>query len=209
MKPEITIYETDIINNQRINALRILPESSADLTENSPVSEICAFEGCKNLYNYLEWLDLARDPDLVVLSSMHHYYFGAEEMKNVKTVVNLKELNQIKEVKSFIHSIFHILPPKSYFVGYFADNKKRNGYTSANNLIRGQSKNISEAIENGIASRIPFLNTLFSIMDYRTNQRLSRNYVTSLLEDLGFKILDLTDLFGITYFCTQRLGSVN
>lgn len=199
----------DIINNQRINALRVLPKSLADFTKNSPVSEICAFEGCKNLYNYLEWLDLARDPDLVVLSSTHHYYYDAEEMKNVKTVVNLKELNQIKEVKSFIHSIFHILPPKSYFVGYFVDNKKKNGYASGNRLIQGQFKNISEAIENGIASRIPFFNMIFSIMDYRTNRHLSRNDVTFLLEDLGFKILDLTDLFGITYFCTHKLGSAN
>jgi hypothetical protein len=207
MKPAIMINETDIINNQRINAFRVLSKSQADCTGNSPISEICAFEGCKNLYNYLEWLNLARDPDLVVLSSMHHYYYDAEEMKNVKTVVNLKELNQIKEVKSFIHSIFHILPPKSYFVGYFVDNKKRNGYASANKLIRGQSKNISEAIENGIGPRIRFLNMLFNIMDYRTNQRLSSNYLSYLQEDLGFKILDLTKLFGITYFCTQRLGS--
>jgi hypothetical protein len=209
MKPKITILETDVINNQRINALHVLPKSPADFTGNSPVSEICAFEGCKNLYNYLEWLDLAKDPDLVVLSSMHHYYYDAEEMKNVKTVVNLKELNQIKEVKSFIHSIFHILPPKSYFVGYFVDNKKKNGYASGNKMIRGQSKDISEAIENGIASRIPFFNIIFNIMDNRTKRYLSRNNVTILLEGLGFKILDLTELFGTTYFCTQRLGSAN
>jgi hypothetical protein len=209
MRPRITIHETDVTNNQRINTLSVLPKSPYDFIENSSVSEICASEGCENFYNYLEWLGLARDPDLVVLSSTHHYYYDAEEIKKVKTVVNLKELNQIKGIKDFIHSIFHLLPPKSYFVGYFVDNKKRNGYALGNKSIPGESKNISEAIENGIVSRIPFLNIIYSIMDYRTNRYLSSNEVTLLLKDRGFKILDMTELFGITYFCTQRLGPAN
>ena len=42
-------------------------------------------------------------------------------------------------------------------------------------------------------------------MDSKTNKYLSRRDVTSLLSDRGFKVLDMTELNGLTYFCAQKL----
>ena len=51
--------------------------------------------------------------------SKHHYYYNAEDMKNVSSVINLQELNQIKEFKKFIHLIFKSLHQNSNFGGRF------------------------------------------------------------------------------------------
>lgn len=209
MRNRITVNEPDVINNQRINTFIDLGGTPLSLVKNNPVFEILTAEGCENFVTYIEWLGLAKDRNLVVLSSMHHYYYDAEEMRNVKTVINLKELNQIKQINSFLHSIFHILPPKSNFIGCFVDNKKQNGFVLRNNSSDYQSKRNSEAIENGIISRIPFLNMIYSMMDSRTNKYLSGTNVTLMLEDHGFKVLDMTELNGLTYFCAQRLRTAD
>jgi hypothetical protein len=205
MRNRIQIYEPEIANIQDINKFNTFRNVSAGLAENSPVLEVLASEGHESLVNYIEWLGLAKDQNLVVLSSRHHYYYDSEEMKNVKTVVNLKELNLIKEVKNFLHSVFRILPSKSFFIGCFIDNRKQNGYILRKSPVAHHSMRNSEAVENGIVSKIPFLNMLYSFMDSKTNKYLSKTNVTLLLENNGFKVMDMTELNGLTYFCAKSL----
>ena len=130
-------------------------------------------------------------------------------MKEVKTVINLKEINQIKQIKSFLHSIFHVLPRRSNLIGCFVDNDKINGYALRNNLPTSQNKDSIHAIENGIVSRNPFLNKVYSIMDLRTNKYMSRASVSLLLEDHGFKIINMSEINGLTYFQAQKVRTVD
>lgn len=204
MRKRISINEPNTADYQRIKTSVKQADAPIDLAEKNPLSEIIAAERNGNFVNYLEWLGLDKDPNLVILSSMHHYYYDAEEMKNVKTVVNLIELNQIKETKDFLHSIFHILSPKSNFVGCFVDSKKQNLFRLRRNPSASESIKTSLAVENGILSRIPFLNRLYSLIDYRTNKYLTKNNVTLLLEECGFKALDFTEIDGLTYFHAKK-----
>jgi hypothetical protein len=204
MRNSVAIDKLENINNQRINALVNLRDAPVDSVKNNPVFEILTSENCENFNNYLELLGLDKDPNLVVLSSQHHYYYDAEEMTNVNTVINLKELNQIKQIKDFLHSIFHILPQKCNFIGCFVDNKKQNGFILNNDPSDFHYRRNSDAIENGIASSSPFLNMLYSMIDSKTNKYMSERSVSLLLEDNGFKVFDMTELDGLTYFLAQK-----
>jgi hypothetical protein len=42
------------------------------------------------------------------------------------------------------------------------------------------------------------------MLDSRTDKYLKGVNITLLLEDLGFKVLDMTELNGLTYFCAQK-----
>ena len=205
MRSRITIQEQETSNKERIDLFLGNNISRNDTSRNNPVSDIFMAEGSENFNNYIELLGLGKDPDKVILSSMHHYFYDVEEMKNVKTVINLQELNFIKEIKNFLFSISNILPAKSNFIGCFIDNKKQNLFAFRNEFSGYHLSKNSEAIENGIISRIPFLNMLYSLMDSKTNNFFSKLRVTSLLEDYGFKVLDMTELKGLTFFCAQRL----
>lgn len=173
--------------------------------ETNPILEKLSNEGCGSFYNYLDWLGLAKDPDLTILSSLHHFFYDSEDLKNVKTLVNLKQLNHIKQIKDFLHTIYNILPQKSYFAGCFFDYKNQMG--SLMNLFKVQNQLSGEAqkLENGIASRIPVLNLMYNIVDSRTNRYMTKRTTTLLLEDSGLKLLDMTELNGLTYFCTQKV----
>jgi hypothetical protein len=204
MRNKITIYEPENINNHKIGTLINLNAPETYPKNNNPAFKILTSEGREEIIKYLEALGLSKDHNLVFLSSIHHYYYDAEEMKNVKTVINLKEINQIKQIKSFLNSIFNILPEKSNFIGCFVDNENNNGFSFRDNLSINNSRSSNNEIENGIASRIPFLNMVYNIMDSKTNRYLSKISVSLLLEDHGFKVINMTKINGHTYFLAQK-----
>jgi hypothetical protein len=205
MRNSFSIESANIFNNQEINTLVNFRGTSADLARSNPGLKILESEGWENFSNYIELLGLEKDSNIVVLSSLHHYYYDAEEMTNVKAVINLKELNQVKQLKNFFHSIFNILPHNCNFIGCFVNNKKQNSFLLNSNPSDYYYKRNSDAIENGIASSSPLLNMIYSMMDSRTNKFLSERSVSLLLQEHGFKILNMTELDGLTYFCAQSL----
>jgi hypothetical protein len=208
MRNRLTIYEPEINNNQAISAfIKGRDKSSVNTFENNSVSEIMASEGREDFYGYVKGLGLARDRNLVFLSSIHHYYYDADEMKRVKTVINLKELNQIKHLKNFLHSIQHILPDKCNFIGCFVDNTKINGYELRYSLSADLKRNNQDELDNGVVSENPFLNRLYSLIDLKTNKFMSGNMVSLLLGDYGFKVIDMREINGLTYFHAQKVSS--
>jgi hypothetical protein len=193
------------IENQMINAMANLSNASADIVRINPVQKVLLNEDCKNFVKYLEQLGLSVENDVIVLSSLHHYYYDAEEMTNVKTIINLKELNMIKELKDFLHSSFHILPSGCNFIGCFINNKKQNGFVLNTNPTDYYYKRNSDAIENGIVSSSPFLNMIYNVIDSKTNKYLSERSVSLILEEHGFNVTDFTEIDGLTYFCAKSL----
>jgi hypothetical protein len=172
--------------------------------DNKAILDILTAEGREDFRRYIECTGIGRNQNVVVLSSLHNYFYDAEEMQNVNAVINLKEINQIKNIKNFLHSIFHILPQRSNFIGCFVDNE-HSGNTEATNKLSDYQKNKNnQEIENGIASRFTFLNMVYNLMDSKTNKHLSKNNVEILLEGHGFKIRNMTEINGLTYFLAQK-----
>jgi len=207
MRNSITVDNSDVINNQRINTLGNLGSTSVDKGRTITSQKVLSTEDSENFVKYIEQLHLDKDLNQVILSSSHHYYYDAEEMTNVKTVINLKELNQIKQLKDFLHTMYYILPPSCNFIGCFVNNKKQSGFTLSTNPSDFYYKRNSNDIENGIASSSPLLNKLYNMIDSKTNKYMSERSVSLLLHDNGFKVIDMTEIDGLTYFCAQSLRS--
>ncbi len=199
------VNESGTIINQNTRANLNLPGDSIDLVATTEAIDILIAEMGEGFYNYVNTIGLAKDPNLIVLSSMHNYFYDAEEMNNAKTVINLKELNKIEGIKSLLESYLHFLPQNSNFVGYFVDNKKIDRYVISNNSSYFGNKKIFDDIENGIVSRFPFINMLYSILDLKTNTYMSERSVTLLLEDYGFRVIDMTEYNGLTFFHSQKV----
>jgi len=160
-------------------------------------------EGGDSFYNYVSFLGLTKDPDLMVLSSMHHYYYDPEELNRFNTVINLKEFNQIKDIKSFLNSFLQYLPENSNFIGCFTDNEKVNGYELKYRSSSDHKRGLDD-IDNGIVSAFPFLNMLYSLMDSKIYNYMSRMTILHLLREYGFKMVDMTEDRGLTLFHSQK-----
>jgi len=136
----------------------------------------------ETFFNYLDWLGLSNDPNMLILSSKLHYYYDYEDFKGVTTLLNLKKLNLIKHLDVFLKNVYNILPPKTNFIGYFSDGKTRSGI--------------------GIVSRM--YKKIINFLDSRIETDLSREYIVRLFKSQGFEIIDMRDINGLTYFRTRN-----
>jgi hypothetical protein len=140
----------------------------------------------EDFFQYLQFLQLENEPNLLSLSSTHNYYFDSNDLKNIRTIINLKELNNIKSLGSFLQTIARILPLKANFIGYF---KNDTGNRSVFSFYQSTK----------------FFNGLVNYFDCRTDRSLTKKEVSGLLEGHYLKVVDISDMNGMTYFCSQNI----
>lgn len=200
MSSQIKIKAPDIIDNQELKQRNKQKLNSIDLTVESPANDLLKLEMDEDFLNYLNWIGLAKKSGLIVLSSEHHYFYDKEDLKNIKTVVNIVPLNKIDNLKQFLGMIFNLIQHTSYFTGCFRDDNKVSYLFS-----RESYGTKADYIKHGILSRIPLVNIINNLLDTRTNKYLSKKNITFILENQGFEVLDMTELNGLTYFCAKKL----
>ncbi len=157
-----------------------------------------------DLISYLEGMGLVNDPAILVIPSSRHFFYDAEDIRGVKTIVNLKQLNYVRQIRDFLHKISELLPQESSFVGCFIDNKSQNGFSDKYSNLPKTLSEKAEAYENGIESRIPFINRMYSFIDLKTNRYLTKRTVTNLLEECNLQLTGMTELNGLTYFHARK-----
>jgi hypothetical protein len=158
----------------------------------------------QSLIDYLDRMGLTKESGMLVIPSSRHYFYDADDMKDIRTVITLRQLNHIREIRDFLKQITGLLPANSNFIGCFIDNRMQNGTPDRHGNIPGQMSDKTEVYENGIESRIPFINRMYSFIDSRTNRYLTRRSVSNLLKEAGLELVGMTEINGLTYFHTQK-----
>jgi hypothetical protein len=158
----------------------------------------------QSLIDYLDRMGLVKESGMLVIPSSRHYFYDADDMKGIRTVITLRQLNYIREIRDFLRQITGLLPVKSNFIGCFVDNRAQSAAADKGGNLQGQLSDKTEAYENGIESRIPFINRMYSIIDFRTNRYLTRRAVTSLLKESGLELVGMTEINGLTYFHARK-----
>jgi len=167
-----------IVNNSERNELE--PAQS----KSNPVMNNLIAEGGENFFNYLEWHGLEKEDNMLVLSSRHHFYYDPNELESVTTLINVKKLNLIKHLDSFLKSIVHVLSPESNFIGCFSDWKTQKGSGLTSRMYKG------------------FIN----FIDSKTDTDFDREDVSRMLEAHGLTVMDMREINGLTYFRAQNFG---
>jgi len=185
MERKNVTYKNEIVNYQPVKTDAGDKVVSMDENQNNPVFENLLAEGGENFYHYINWLGLGKDPNLMVLSSIHHYYYDFNDLKGIKTLINLKKLNEINHIDTFLGNVFRVLPSKANFVGCFKDNKIRGG------------------IGAPFYQSFKLLNGMINMVNSRTDKFMTRKDVIRLLETHDFRIVDMTEISNITFFCAE------
>jgi hypothetical protein len=179
------------VNNSTLNVavktneesvMRNLTNTTEQRTIDNPVMNDLVAEGGESFLNYLECHGLADEDNTLVLSSKHHFYYDPNELESITTLINVKKLNLIKHLDTFLQSIVHVLSPESNFIGCFYDWKTQKG--------------------NGISSRM--YKGFINFIDAKIDIEYDRNEVSKLLESHGLKVIDMREINGMTYFRAQH-----
>jgi hypothetical protein len=183
MMENISVLSRPLFNSDNVDVTSYdIENGSHNKPDFSPVNSGLTAEGGKNFFHYLKNFNLSKEPDLLILPPNSHYFYDENDLRNVKTLINLKKLNLIKDLDTFLQNIFHILPLNVNFIGCFSN-----------------SKTISK---NGLLSKLSA--RFYNLLDYRTDNNLDNQDVSRLLEKWGFKIVDMTEMNGLTYFYSQN-----
>lgn len=169
---------------ENISTLNANDTMTEERKSDRPVINDLIAEGGENFFNYLEWHGLADENSMLVLSSRHHYYYDPNELQSVTTLINIKRLNLIKHLDTFLHSVVNVLSPDSNFIGCFSDWKTQKG--------------------NGLKSRM--YKGFINFLDARIDMDFDKNDVSRLLESHGLRVVDMTEINGLTYFRAKNLG---
>lgn len=135
----------------------------------------------ENILECLDQLGLSNEQNCLVLTPSEHYYYNEEDLRDIRTMVILKQLNHVKNIDKFLHSLFRILQPGANFVGCFSDSDSASG-----------------TVHSGKSTGL--LNWFINFLDPKSAHRISRKDVYELLESHGFKIIGLKIIGGVTYF---------
>jgi hypothetical protein len=166
-----------------LNVRTNLPEAAQNKvkTVSNRVIDKLKAENGEHFYHYLKCQGLDNEVNILTLSAKHHYYYDQSDLESVATLINLKKLNQINHLDSYLHSICNSLTPKTNFIGNFFDYKtqKNTGFTTR--LYKG----------------------LINFLDDKTDVEIDKNYVLKLLESKGLKVIDMREIEGLTYFRSQ------
>lgn len=179
------VLEKNNSNNRSGEPDALKKNMDSEISLTNPVMENLLSEGGDDFFQYLKWIGLAKESNLMVLSSMHHYYYDHNDLKGIKTLINLKRLNEVRHLESFLHTLSRILPYKAYFIGCFTDHSHK-----------GQSPRTQ--------NRVNFLAGLISIFDSRNERSLTSKSTSNLLEEFFFKVIDTTYINGMAYFWAQN-----
>jgi hypothetical protein len=151
----------------------------------NPALENIHSEIGEDFIQYLHWLKLDEEPNLLSLSSTHHYYYDSNDLKTVKILLNLKPLNSIKHLETFMCIMVRLLPHKSNFIGYFKNDTVNRSVFSFYHSTK-------------------FFDGMINYFDSRTDNSLTKKEVSELLEEYKLKVVDITDINGMTYFCSRN-----
>lgn len=168
-------------NNENLyeTILKVKKYSKPDLKE---LTFSLSAEDGKNFFQYLKNFNLSKDPELLILPPNNHYYFDEKELRNVRTLINLKNLNLIKDLNTFLFTLSRMLPQNANFLGYFSYSKL---------TFNGDS------LFTGLSSR------LNNLLDLKTDHNLDKKEFSERIQRFGFKVNDMTEMNGLTYFYTK------
>lgn len=147
---------------------------------------------------------LEDNSNLLIIPHNRHFFYEEDDLRGIRTVVNLKPLNNIKSLRDFIRSISELLPEDCNLIGWFTDNRHRYDEPSGKSEDDEKYNEREEAIENGIESRIPFINRMYSFIDLRPDHFLTSRSVAALFNDYGLRVVRMIDLNGRTYFHARK-----
>ncbi|MBE9512336.1 MAG: hypothetical protein IMY71_15800 [Bacteroidetes bacterium] len=208
--------ETDVISDKPDIRLKQQVQPGYDSvvpkpkeTEINSVFESFTAEGDESFLDYINWLGLLYKTNVIVLSATQHYYYNVDDLAEVGTIINLKQLNREKQIGRFLKSIAYGLLPEGTLVGCFIDHNRINGNPMRIHPSGSHYLEHTDLVENGIISPNPIFNRIINILDSRIFRRLTENIVRRLLKDSGFRVENMTEINGITYFYSRKNLGLN
>lgn len=208
---EVNIIDKPKIITKPVTAHKIKVRSS--VLDNLPVNpmflEIIDEVG-KDVFAYLEKFHITNSQNILFLSYTRHYLYDAEQLKQVDTLINFKSLNRVPHIWYYLFTMNRILPLNGQFVGCFVDYAtQRSQMIHGKHSLLGQMFLLSYRVLNRVGPRVPLFRSMQRWSNHGKVKCITRSEATTLLENRGFQVKDMTEIGGVTFFIAQKISQTD
>ena len=131
-----------------------------------------------NLYTYIKTNKLKK----ILFLSTKSYFYEADELLKIKSIVFLKKLNDIIHLDRIIENVYHSAPVDTIICGSFIN---------------------TEIAEVGHYRKL--FEMMYNFLVLNGNRTLSLKRVISYLTAYNFKLLNVSEINGVTYFHAKKI----
>jgi hypothetical protein len=203
-----------IIRRRRLKSRRYGNRFKPYKTRKDSIFDQFLNEGGEDIYYYIDRLGLSDESEMIVLSSRHHFFYDPDDLITVKAVVNLKPLNCVRKLREFLAGMTGSVPSGCYFIGNFYEGSCKNNLSPMNDNNHAGDAAEPGKTEGGTFFSFQVLNIIFKkwlfiirkMIKFGKNGILTKKALTLLLEGMSFKMVDMTEMNGLTYFCAQKVS---
>jgi hypothetical protein len=180
-----------------------------DLTSKYQIFEDLICEAGRDVYNYLERNGYTMNTNVILLSSIRHYIYESEELKQVKTVINLKLINNIRFILYCLKTMNRILPIGGTFIGGFIDSEKNKSKSNnQHSIIRNNELVLLDSFDSSAPLLNPIYKWVYKVFNNNNFKIQSKKKIRNILERNGFIITDMTEINGVNYFISKKVKSI-
>jgi hypothetical protein len=199
-KPKVDTQPVAILKNLRNSSVK------STLYKNPVLADIMEEAG-EEVYSYLEKFKLTEMENILFLPSVRHYLYNSEELKLANSVINFKLLNRIPHIRYFLVTMNRLLPIEGLYVGCFLDYKKQKQRILKNkHSLLGYAFLMSYAFINRAVPRIPVVKHVQHLLNSGKVKCITREEAKLLLEKNGFKIINMSEIDGLTYYICKKVS---
>lgn len=195
------LHNTENLTDQGTEQKSSLSEESRSFQD--PVSELANQlyrYGHGDMYDYLDNLNLNTIGKSIVLISSNHYFFKKEDLRDIKMVVDIKNLARKRNIESYLSTINSNIPDGCYFTGCFetptskfSGNPDYHKYLFENNDDEEKNRNESNNL-------LGIIDKLINKLKISLSQNLTKADAEESFMQTGFNVIDMTEINGRIYF---------
>jgi hypothetical protein len=182
MEEILLIPESEIISGKKTRSKMTGLYLTREQESENPFIDFLISEGGEIFFNYLSRLGHSFKPNMMLLSSRRNYYYDYSDLNGVTTVINLRRLNRVPHLESFISTISAATASGTCFAGCFSNCKTKNLSGLSPSMNRKNNRHTELATET----------------------ELDQDKMIRLLDSCRFKVYDMTEINGLTYFLATK-----
>ena len=162
-------------------------------------------EAGKNVYNYLSEHCYINESNVGLISTTTPLNIENLQIKNIRTIINLKKVNDMRYINKFFETVNKKLPEAGIFMGCAETNKQRYKRISAKfSHFIGKIAIILDFILTRIILKLPCIKYIYFSLTQGRGQMLSKAEVLGRLIRCGFEIIEFKEINDLTYFVVMK-----
>ena len=164
-------------------------------------------EAGQDVYDYFAGHININNSNIGLISTTTPFNIENLKIENIRTIINLKKVNDMRYINKFFESVNEKLPDTGMFMGSVETSKQRYNRMSAKfSRFIGKIVIMLDFVINRIIPKLTWMQGLYFNLTRGHGRTLSKAETLGRLVSCGFSIIEFKEINNLTYFVVMKTG---